>query len=70
MELEICEACIAAYEEEGLDTSDPQALEIAAFLGEDLPDHFCDEIEEGGSQRCNCACHSAEKKKRRQARGY
>ncbi len=70
MELEICPACQEAYQEEGLDVTDPRALGFGAFLGEDLPDHLCDEIENGEGPRCDCACHSTEKRKQRRKLDY
>jgi hypothetical protein len=70
MEPEICAGCLALYEEEGLDISTTGMLEMLAVLGEELPDHLCDELEEGGRTRCRCGCHPLEKKKQRRERQY
>lgn len=68
--MNICEACLAAYEEEGIDLENSQALAMAAYFGSDLPDHLCDEIEEGQGPRCDCACSLPEKKKQRREQHY
>ena len=64
--MSICESCLAAYEDEGMDLDDEFLVEmIAASLGADIADHFCDEIEDEEADPCDCACKMDAKKRQR-----
>jgi hypothetical protein len=61
----VCDYCL----EEAFDmgASDIQeAVGAMQELGDDLPDHLCDEIEQAGLTRCACACKGDSKKRIRQ----
>ena len=51
----ICESCVDAFIDEGLDEDCPIDL-FPLDLGMDIADHLCDEVEIGGEIKCDCAC--------------
>ena len=54
----ICESCIdAALDEAGGDLGPETAAFLATEMGADLPDHFCERLEEP-KMECHCACGS------------
>ncbi len=68
--MHICDLCLEAYQDEGIDTENEENLALVASFGSELPDHLCSEIEEGEGPRCECACNREEKKSKRRELGY
>ena len=51
----ICDSCIDAFTENGLDPEVP-INEIPIDMGADITDHICDRQDSGGTIDCDCAC--------------
>lgn len=62
----VCETCLAWANEEELAPEDECEL-LCVTLGDEIADHLCEEIENAGATRCDCACHPNEKRSFRTA---
>ena len=51
----ICDSCVEAFIDEGLDVDTPIEL-FPLDMGADIPDHECDKFETGGEIKCDCGC--------------
>ena len=59
-----CDSCIEAAGDEGARGFEEDALML---MGDDIADHLCDEIEEGGAVHCDCPCKPGAKRRLRAA---
>jgi len=51
----VCDSCIDAFIDEGLDEDFPIEL-FPLDMGADIADHLCDKWEIDGEIECDCAC--------------